>query len=680
MGEGSNALYAARLIALTLAYAITGKAGLALDPVGGFASLVWPPTGIALYALVRGGPGLWPGVTIGALIVNLSSGATLPVAALIAAGNTLEALLGATLLRRVFRSDGSTARVSDAFALLAAALLSPLLGASVGTLTLVVGGVVQRAFTGQLWLAWWLGDVLGDLVIGSVLFNWRLRDPTPLTRRRMGELLALGVGAVCSAAVSFSGTPAAPLRRPHMVFPVLVWGAIRFGPRIASLSVLFISAFGIGFSVHGIDPFGTLRLADKLIMLQGFVGTAALTSLFLAAVNAERTAAQTKLAEEHARLAAVADATQDSIFVKDLKGRYVLVNRAYARLLGQSPDAIIGKRDEEFFPADVARGLRASDRSAARSDEGSMYEETLLVNGERRVFLSAKAPYRVDGQLAGSVGIACDITERKQDEQRLRDAVHARDEFLSIASHELRTPIAALSLQVTGLQRALSADGPVAPGRDNPMQRVDRTVRQLGRLTRLVEDLLDVSRISAGRLQLRLETFDLAVLVHEVVGGLREQGAHAGCTLHVSAESVEGSWDRSRMEQVVTNLLTNAIKYGAKKPIYVTVEGTATTARIEVRDEGIGIAPEDRERIFERFERVATEDQRMSLGVGLFIAREVVQAHGGAIRVDSAPGQGSTFSVEVPRSPAKDRARPAGSEPLEVVVGPVATSGASVGS
>lgn len=680
MGERSNALYAARLVALTLTYAITGKLGLALDPVGGFASLVWPPTGIALYALLRGGSRLWPGVAIGAAMINLSSGASLPVAAVIAVGNTVEALIGAALLGRVFRSDGSTARVSDAFALLAVALLSPVVGATVGTLTLTFGGVVARPYTEQLWLAWWLGDVLGDLVIAPVLFNWRLRDRTLLHKRRLVELLALIVTALASAAVSFSGTPVAPLRRPHMVFPVLVWAAIRFGPRVAALSVLSISALGIGFSVHGVDPFGTLRLADKLIMLQGFVGTAALTSLFLAAVNAERGAAETKLAEEHALLAAVADATQDSIFVKDLNGRYVLVNRAYARLLGQSPDDIIGKRDEEFFPADVARGLRASDRSAARSDEGSMYEETLLVNGERRVFLSAKAPYRVDGQLAGSVGIACDITERKQHELRLRDAVHARDEFLSIASHELRTPIAALSLQVTGLQRALRSNAPPAADRDNPLQRVDRTVRQLGRLTRLVEDLLDVSRISAGRLQLRLEEFDLALLVHEVVGGLREQGAHAGCTLHVSAEPVEGRWDRMRMEQVVTNLLTNAIKYGPRKPIYVTVAGTDTVARIQVRDEGKGIAPEDRERIFERFERVAPEDQRMSLGVGLFIAREVVQAHGGAIQVDSAPGQGSTFSVEVPRHPASKSATPASSEPLEVVVGSVAASGATVGS
>jgi signal transduction histidine kinase len=170
------------------------------------------------------------------------------------------------------------------------------------------------------------------------------------------------------------------------------------------------------------------------------------------------------------------------------------------------------------------------------------------------------------------------------------------------------------------------------------------------RLTRLVDNLFDVSQITAGRLQLQREPCDLSDAVRAVVGGLSEQSSRAGCSVEVSAPAlVMGHWDRFRIEQVITNLLTNAFKYGAGKPVEISLEATESTARLRVRDQGIGIAPEATERIFERFERVATGHHRKSLGVGLYIARQVIDAHGGVVRVESSSPAGSTFIVELPR-------------------------------
>ena len=645
-------------------YVATAKLGLALDPVGGFATLVWPPTGIALAALVRG-PWLWPAVAAGAAVANLTSGAPWAVAAGIALGNTLEAALGARLLRSLDGYCGPVARVRHAVGLLVVALAGPLVSASIGTLCLSLGGVVAPERGVSVWLAWWLGDVLGALVVAPVLLNWGGdREPAGGPHVRALEAVALLAAVVASAALSFSGDPAAPLRRPHMIFPALIWAAIRFGTWVSSLMVLVISCVAITITARGTGAYVTATtLHENLTALQGFMGTVAVTGLFLAAANAERAAAQRELAEQHARLHAIAQSTSDSLTIKDLDGRYLLVNPAHARVLGSSPEAVVGKSDAEFFPPEVAHRLRASDRAAADADQGSLSEEVLLVGGEARTFSSAKAPFVVAGEVRGNISISRDVTQQKNDERALRAALGMRDEFLSIASHELRTPLAALSLQVAGLERALSKRASASEESQRELHRAGRAVAQVERLSRIVDNLFDVSQITAGRLQLQRETFDLADAVRAVVGALAEQAARAGCSVSVSAPAaVMGHWDRFRIEQVITNLLTNAFKYGPGKPVEISVEGTETIARLRVRDQGSGIAPEAVERIFGRFERFASGHHQKSLGVGLYIARQVIDAHAGVVRVEETSTSGSTFIVELPcpQGPARPASSPAG--------------------
>jgi signal transduction histidine kinase/AmiR/NasT family two-component response regulator len=242
--------------------------------------------------------------------------------------------------------------------------------------------------------------------------------------------------------------------------------------------------------------------------------------------------------------------------------------------------------------------------------------------------------------------------ERRAEEDRLRaiqaqEALRQRDEFLSIASHELKTPLTSLQLHLQSLTaRADALDQSVS-------SKLERATRSMDRVASLVEDLLDVSRISSAGLELRRQPVQLDNIVTEVTDLYREEAARAGCELRVThiRGTVQGLWDPVRIEQVLTNLLTNACKYGSGHPVEVTVDTSGKNAEIRVKDGGPGIAPKDVERIFLRFERAAPVRHYGGLGLGLYISRQIVEAHGGSIHVDSKPGQGSTFTVRLPFQP-----------------------------
>ncbi|MFT3916520.1 MAG: CHASE domain-containing protein [Anaeromyxobacteraceae bacterium] len=237
--------------------------------------------------------------------------------------------------------------------------------------------------------------------------------------------------------------------------------------------------------------------------------------------------------------------------------------------------------------------------------------------------------------------------------RRAQDAVRSRDEFLSIASHELKTPITSLALQADSL-RSSATRGDT----DALVRKIEVVRRNVRRLSNLVSTMLDLSRIQAGRLDLEPELVDLGELAREVVVRHGEEAERAHVTLRLDApEPVIGRWDRLRLEQVVTNLVTNALKYGRGHPVDVRARGAGDRAVLEVRDRGIGIALDDQPRIFERFERAVSDRHYGGFGLGLWIVREVVGAMGGQIRLQSAPGEGSTFTVELRRAP--DEASPA---------------------
>jgi len=230
-------------------------------------------------------------------------------------------------------------------------------------------------------------------------------------------------------------------------------------------------------------------------------------------------------------------------------------------------------------------------------------------------------------------------------------AIGARDEFLSIASHELRTPVTSLKLQIQLLGRSLRGEGRVAFSVDNAISKVQLAEEQIERLASLISALLDVSRIGAGQLVLDAREMDLSQMVHSVASRFADSAAIDGTPIDIdAAKPVVGRWDPMRIDQVITNLITNALKYGNGSPIAVRVGADEQKAVLSVRDRGIGIAPEHMDRIFDRFERAVSPVAYGGLGLGLYITRHIVGAHGGSIEVESEPGSGAEFRVTLPRN------------------------------
>jgi signal transduction histidine kinase len=235
--------------------------------------------------------------------------------------------------------------------------------------------------------------------------------------------------------------------------------------------------------------------------------------------------------------------------------------------------------------------------------------------------------------------------ERARLFQKGREAISLRDDFLSIAGHELRSPANAVALIAESMLRRARANEPSG----NLVVGLQKLVEAVERLTRLTGELLDATHIAEGRLTLQKEVFDLSELVASVTSRFEEVARRADCPIQVRLVPVVGFWDRNRLDQVITNVVGNACKFGAGQPVEVSVEPASDRARIEVRDHGIGISEEDQARLFRRFERFETRRKFGGMGLGLWITRRIVAAHGGTIDVASAPGRGSTFRIELPR-------------------------------
>ncbi len=337
------------------------------------------------------------------------------------------------------------------------------------------------------------------------------------------------------------------------------------------------------------------------------------------------------------------------------------------------PAAIARAEPVHASPAALAQGGASASASAVLADlaANDVLTVPLLARGEplgaivlvaagsRATFHRGDVPLAED--LARLVAAAVDTSRLYR---RAQEAVAARDEFVSIASHELKTPLTSLVLHTDSLRNAARRGA-----LDQVQAKADLIRRSVDRLTRLVSSLLDISRISAGRLDLEIEETDLAEVAQEVVERFADEARRAGCEVRLTSERARGRWDRTRLDQVLTNLLSNAIKYGPGQPIDVRVEPRGpATAVLSVSDRGIGISEADQRRIFQRFERAVSRRHYGGFGLGLWIVRQIVEAQGGSVRVESSPGGGSTFTVELAtglRSTPQplDRARPPAPSP-----------------
>jgi PAS domain S-box-containing protein len=336
-----------------------------------------------------------------------------------------------------------------------------------------------------------------------------------------------------------------------------------------------------------------------------------------------------------------------------------------SRRTADSPRALLDVATYPYKVGEVARTRRPFVKNGlagdphfeqdwvAREGLAAVAAFPLLIAGDLRGVLVHFARQPLPDEVVECLGTFVSIITVTLNDVQLyeaaREAVRAREHFLSVASHELRTPLSPIQLQVQLLLRHARQGSLERVGPERVVAMLESCDRQVKQLTRLINDLLDVSRISAGRLELHLQEVDLAAAVRAAVARFGPEAAQAGCPLAVHAGGpVVGRWDPARLDQVVGNLLSNALKYGAGKPVELAVTAAGGTARLTVRDQGVGIAPEHQARIFERFERVVAGHTHTGLGLGLFIVRRVLEALGGSVRVTSTPGAGATFTVELP--------------------------------
>ncbi len=369
------------------------------------------------------------------------------------------------------------------------------------------------------------------------------------------------------------------------------------------------------------------------------------------------------LAETDERFRVLVESIRDyAVFMLDRDGRVQTWNAGAALIKGYQRDEIVGKSIELFYTREDLQHGRPAMLLAQAVRDGRVEDEGWRVRKDGSRFWAdvVITALRNDaGDLIGFAKVTRDLTQRQHAEEerrkldadriRAEEALRIRDEFLSIASHELKTPLTALQIELFGM-RALSAQ--VGNGDDRMARKVARASRNADRLERLIEMLLDVSRIATGRLTLKPEAFDLSESVRQVAETMRGTAEQFGCELSTSTSgTIVGSWDRVRTEQVVMNLLANAFKYGAGRPVTVSTALEGGEGIIEVRDHGPGVPPQDLKRIFERFERGARRDQG-GLGLGLYVSREIATAHGGSLATHNLPDGGAAFTLRLPLAPA----------------------------
>jgi signal transduction histidine kinase/CheY-like chemotaxis protein len=557
--------YWALLVAVAALYFAAAKLGLSMASVARQVSPVWPPTGIALAAVLLCGPRVWPGIALGALLANATTHEPLATAAGIALGNTLEALVAGWLLqwRRPFGM--ALDRLRDVLALVGlAAVASTAVSATLGVASLCLGGVEPWSRFGTLWGVWWLGDAMGDLVVAPLLLSWiagRRRWPP----RRGAEIVALVAALVAVCALIFARQPAPRLAAgpalEYAAFPFLVWAALRGGPRGATLVTFVTSVVAIAATLARAGPFAGPP-HEGLVLLQVFMAMVAVTGLFLAAAIAERDRAE-----------------------------------------------------------------------------------------RRRVEASLEAEQRLRGEAASRTAVERELRERAE---QLAAADRHKDEFLAMLGHELRNPLGAVSNALQVLQAGGGAGA--AGGR-----MLGVIERQVLHLTRLVDDLLEVSRITRGEISLRQEPLDLRAVVVRAVETAQpwiDQRRHR-LALERPPEPLALAGDPMRLEQVFANLLHNAAKYtepGGR--IAVAVEREDDQAVVRVRDDGIGIPPELLPHVFDLFTQGdrSLDRARGGLGIGLTLVQRIVELHGGTIAAASeGAGRGSEFVVRLPARPPAER-------------------------
>lgn len=629
--------------AIALVYLGAARLGLDLPVAHGVVTPVWIPTGLAIAAAVLLGPRVWPAIAIGAFVANATSGVGAPVAAAIAVGNTLEAVLAAVLLRRADLDPGLN-RVRDVFSLVVlGALIAPTVSATTGITALVVGDrlVVDDYFAE--WVLWWFGDAMGAVLVAPVLLTW-----ADAIRRRTGIVRPLEAGGLLVAIVVVSSLVflGGSWKYPYLLFPLLVWAALRFKQIGAATATLVVSGIAVVGTLQGSVPIGGVSAAQSVQILQALLGIVAIATLLIGATLAERETVERenkKLLDELTQrerlneilFSALSD-LGEGFLVTDA-GRLTFANEAYCRMTGYSREELMALPTLlELSPPEEREVLTERLRSRlAGGDVADHYEATLIRKDGRPVSCEVAVKLMRTDQGPRLVSLVRDVTDRKRMEI-------FRDEFLAYAAHELRGPIST----IRGFTDLLSKRGTYDESD------IDRAAERIAvnaqTMSIRLERLMSLARVQRGDLELHAGPLEVLDVVRAAT---YEVDAPAGKSLQIEVpEDLTVVADRHVVEQILANLLTNAFRYGGDS---VTVSASTVGERVEltVSDDGPGVSAELRHRLFEPFAQGPDSKRSGGAGLGLAMVRALADAAG--LETGYRPGNpGATFYLSFPTTAA----------------------------
>lgn len=420
------------------------------------------------------------------------------------------------------------------------------------------------------------------------------------------------------------------------------------------------------FSLVGIILYPSFSLITIKVALMVPLVLLTLVGVIISFIIGKRKKITEEIISEKERRTAIVESLLDGVVVVNSKGKIVEVNQAIEKLFDYRKKECIGRKFDDLFIASSEKEKQALFHH--------LIKKTQLTLGHRLQSIAIKKdkshmPIELSItslQLKKETSFVCfirDITEQKKQEiefnqvllseqrahARAQEAILARDEFLSIASHELKTPLTAMLLQLQNVLHNVRNVSLANFSIANLLNMLENTEAQSKRLARMINDLLNISLITTGRLDLELETFDLAVVARDIVNRFTDKLQKEKYTVKITSPTpVIGTWDKLRIEQIIINLLSNAIKYGNKQPIEMIIKKEEEYALLCIEDHGIGIPIEKQKKIFSRFERAVSSKEYKGLGIGLYITSQLIKSHHGTINIESILDKGSIFTIKLP--------------------------------